>query len=140
VGKLTHLEKLNLRNNQLTSLPEEIGNCTNIKLLFLSWNKLKTLPPSVGKLTNLEILYLDNNQLTSLPKEIGNCTKLSGKGKHGYQRLNFFGSPPSTLKDPPPEICKQGFDAVKAYFEAYWRQRHQRYQRLFGSLLPGAPG
>jgi internalin A len=65
-----------LYGNQLTELPQSIGNLTNLTTLSLSDNQLTKLPESIGNLTNLEILYLDYNQLTELPESIGNLTNL----------------------------------------------------------------
>jgi Leucine-rich repeat (LRR) protein len=38
VGQLSNLENLNLSNNQLTGLPYELGNLGNLKLLNISGN------------------------------------------------------------------------------------------------------
>ena len=72
----TNLKWLYLYGNQLTELPQSIGNLTNLTTLSLSDNQLTKLPESIGNLTNLEILYLDYNQLTELPESIGNLTNL----------------------------------------------------------------
>jgi Leucine-rich repeat (LRR) protein len=45
-----------------------------------SWSILSgwtALPPEIGNLTNLTVLYLSGNQLTALPPEIGNLTNLT---------------------------------------------------------------
>ena len=62
---LTNLQTLSLYNNQLTTLPESIGNLTNLQTLSLSHNQLTTasLPKSIGNLTNLRRLNLYCNQL-----------------------------------------------------------------------------
>ena len=66
---------LNLYNQGLTgSIPSEIGNLTNLKKLYLSYNDLTgSIPPEIGNLTNLTSLHLESNQLTGIiPDEICN--------------------------------------------------------------------
>jgi len=46
-------------NNQLTTLPESIGNLTSLTTLYLEFNQLTTLPESIGNLTSLTYLDLD---------------------------------------------------------------------------------
>ena len=76
IGNLTQLKELNLENNQLTSLPKEIGNLTQLKGLYSCNNQLTSIPEEIGNLTQLKELHLYNNQITSIPKEIGNLTQL----------------------------------------------------------------
>jgi len=58
---------LNLSNNQLTSIPESIGNLSNLDVLALYNNQLTTLPESIVNLSSLRALSLHHNQLTTLP-------------------------------------------------------------------------
>jgi hypothetical protein len=67
---------LNLRINQLTTLPESIGNLSNLKSLWLSYNQLQTLPESIGDLSNLKSLWLSSNQLQTLPESMGDLSSL----------------------------------------------------------------
>ncbi|MBR8828619.1 MAG: leucine-rich repeat domain-containing protein [Gomphosphaeria aponina SAG 52.96 = DSM 107014] len=77
IGQLTHLSRLNVRDNKLTALPPEISQLTRLDRLYVSNNKLTALPPEIGQLTRLDRLYLSNNKLTELPPEIGNLTRLT---------------------------------------------------------------
>jgi hypothetical protein len=76
IGNLTNLQILYLYTNQLSSLPPEIGNLSNLQWLHLSNNQLNSLPPEIGNLSNLQGLYLSDTQLNSLPPEIGNLSNL----------------------------------------------------------------
>ena len=76
IGNLTNLAYLSLNHNQLTELPDSIGNLTSLKTLWLHNNQLTELPEWIGNLTTLEKLWLNYNQLTALPDSIGNLTNL----------------------------------------------------------------
>ena len=73
-------------DNQLTgTIPEELGNLTNLKSLYLSDNKLAgTIPEELGNLTNLEFLSLFDNQLTGMiPEELGSLINLKSLKPQG---------------------------------------------------------
>jgi Leucine-rich repeat (LRR) protein len=76
IGQLTNLRQLALIGNQLTALPPEIGQLTNLETLRLEAKQLTLLPPAIGQLTNLKRLAPAHNQLTALPPEIGQLTNL----------------------------------------------------------------
>ncbi|WP_235596601.1 leucine-rich repeat domain-containing protein, partial [Leptospira santarosai] len=76
IENLQNLKILGLGSNQLTTLPKEVGKLQNLEELDLGQNQLTTLPEEIGKLQNLQKLNLNQNQLTTLPKEIGNLQKL----------------------------------------------------------------
>ena len=73
-----------LGRNQLTELPPEIGNLTNLYRLELKGNQLAELPAEIGNLVNLAFLNLDDNQLTELPAEIWNLTNLVDWDRHAH--------------------------------------------------------
>jgi len=62
---------LDLRVNELTTLPESIGLLQDLKVLELAHNQLTTLPESIGLLQDLGRLGLAHNHLTTLPESIG---------------------------------------------------------------------
>lgn len=72
IGRLSHLEVLNLSSNfsDLTELPDTISDLTNLKELDLSNNQIHELPLSFGRLSSLTKLNLDQNPIVVPPKEI----------------------------------------------------------------------
>lgn len=76
IGVFNKLEYINLSINDITYIPSEIKNITNLKYLYLDNNKLTTLPSDFSALTKLDTLLLDNNLLTSVPTAILDVTSL----------------------------------------------------------------
>lgn len=66
-----------LTDNELTSLPQSIGDLKLLQKCMLSGNKLTFLPDSFGKCFNLELLRIAANKLTSFPTSILSLPKLS---------------------------------------------------------------
>jgi internalin A len=71
-----HSKKLSLLWMNLTELPIEIGDLTNLEILDLTCNQLNYLPNSIGKLKNLTSLHLWHNKLITLPDSIGDLESL----------------------------------------------------------------
>ena len=105
IFKLNSLEQLHIEVEDLTEIPKEIGNLTNlVALSIIGCHNLKELPKEIGNLTKLGcngdsryggILYIqDCHNLEELPKEIGNLSNLTG--------LEIGGCP--NLKELPKEI------------------------------------
>jgi len=74
---LTSLKRLYLHNNQLSSLPESIGNLISLRRLDLSTNKLTIIPDSIGNMISLRRLEIRGNKLNQLPDSIGNLKSLT---------------------------------------------------------------
>ncbi|MFX0069972.1 MAG: leucine-rich repeat domain-containing protein [Candidatus Hermodarchaeota archaeon] len=91
IGNLSSLNELFLYENQLTNLPDSLGNLKYLKELSLGRNKFTTLPESIGHLSSLQTLDLSYNQLTTLLESIGNLTSL--------QTLNLYGNQLTNLPD-----------------------------------------
>ena len=65
---LPALKFLDLSHNMLFAyLSEAIGQCQTLVELHIAGNQLTTLPESLGDLENLEVLDLKDNKLISLP-------------------------------------------------------------------------
>ena len=77
IGQLGRLTSLNLNFNNLTSIPAEIGRLNKLTSLDLRFNNLTSLPAEIGQLNRLTSLNLSYNNLTSLPAEIGQLNRLT---------------------------------------------------------------
>jgi Leucine-rich repeat (LRR) protein len=92
LSHITH--RLQLRGMGLTGLPSELFRMKNVKRLYLTNNKICSLPSEIAHSATLEDLWVrlskrwdrdlttgtlfqvDRNQLTSLPPELGLLTNL----------------------------------------------------------------
>ncbi|XP_042562941.1 leucine-rich repeat-containing protein 40 [Clupea harengus] len=76
IGELDQLQKLVLSHNKLKELPLELWGLTNLRSLHLQQNQLEGLPQEIAQLINLDEIDLSNNQLAEVPDGLGNLTKL----------------------------------------------------------------
>lgn len=58
------LSDLSLTSNNLASLPEELGDLSQLTVLRVDDNRLTSLPDSIGRLTQLEELQVRRQQST----------------------------------------------------------------------------
>jgi hypothetical protein len=101
------LEILDLSNNQLSSLPDDFDQLSQLRIVFLSQNCFTELPEVLGRCPKLEMigfkanqlthvseqalpshtrwLILTDNQLTHLPDSIGRLTQLKKLALAGNQ-------------------------------------------------------
>src|SRR5215475_2731784 len=56
---------VSLRYCALTSLPDSLGRLTHLQQLDVTGNELTALPESLGNLLNLEEMHVDMNQLAT---------------------------------------------------------------------------
>jgi Leucine-rich repeat (LRR) protein len=77
IGKLKRLECLSIVDNfSLTSLPKNIGDLDNLKILNINGGKLKSLPASITSLDSLVYLAITTNNLDDLPSNLRNLASL----------------------------------------------------------------
>ena len=117
---LKRLTKLYLTDNEITQLPTNIGALTSLTHLKLSRNQLSSLPDSIGDLYRLIMLNVCNNKLVTLPESVCNL-------EIDDDALLFDGNP---LQVPPAEICTQGGEAIKGFFNALNKSPGIKCRRL----------
>nr|XP_022340062.1 slit homolog 2 protein-like isoform X3 [Crassostrea virginica] len=95
IGRLTKLQRLDLSNNNLVTLPDQIfSNFTNLATLILSYNQLECMAPtSFSGLHKLRILSLHGNNISSIPygtfRDLTSLTHLALGGNELYCDCNL---------------------------------------------------
>ncbi|XP_006159559.2 leucine-rich repeat-containing protein 28 [Tupaia chinensis] len=74
--KLPNLVELYLHSNNMVVVPEAIGSLVKLQCLDLSDNALEIVCPEIGRLRALRHLRLANNHLQFLPPEVGDLKEL----------------------------------------------------------------
>lgn len=69
-SKCEKLESIYLDNNNISEIPEEFLQLSQIKDLSISNNRLSKIPSSIDKLSNLETLRVSYNDIQELPQDI----------------------------------------------------------------------
>ncbi|MFM7236141.1 MAG: protein kinase [Cyanobium sp.] len=87
------LRWLILTDNQITALPDSIGNCARLQKLMLAGNQLADLPEAMRSCVGLELLRLSANRFQVLPEWLLQLPRLTW--------LAFGGNPVSTSPSVP---------------------------------------
>ncbi|XP_077998440.1 leucine-rich repeat-containing protein 47-like [Glandiceps talaboti] len=77
LGNLSNLTSLILRGNKLTCLPSTLGNLQSLKTLDVSNNELLSLPDEFTQLKTLHTCDISINKLTELPSKMGEMDRLT---------------------------------------------------------------
>ncbi|NWZ13199.1 LRSM1 ligase, partial [Agelaius phoeniceus] len=104
IGQLTALQVLNLERNLLKSLPQSIGDLAQLQVLNVKGNQLRALPGSVSGLRSLRALDVSGNELQELPRGLAHARSL--------QTLTLDAS---AMTYPPPDICSAGTEAIQQF-------------------------
>jgi len=99
IGQLSELSSLFIEKHDLTELPDSFTMLANLKHLYISNNWLTSLPSEFGDLTNLETLDLGYNQLVSISESIGDLENI--------EYLFLFNNQLTSL---PESICNLNLD------------------------------
>lgn len=69
-------KNLELSNKDISIVPDEIENLTQVEAIDLSFNNIEILPPAIFKLKSLKTLILTRNLICEIPPEIALLQKL----------------------------------------------------------------
>lgn len=104
MGQLTALQVLNVERNQLTYLPRSIGNLAQLQTLNVKDNKLKELPDTLGELRSLRTLDISENGIKRLPQMLAHV-----------RTLETLSLDALAMVFPPPEVCSNGTAAIQQF-------------------------
>lgn len=76
IGNMTNLLKIEIGAHTLLEIPREIGKLVNLRTLSLIEGEILSIPKEVCDLPNLEFLNLDNNLISEIPADIGRLKNL----------------------------------------------------------------
>ncbi|MFJ3483373.1 leucine-rich repeat-containing protein kinase family protein [Pseudomonas sp. NPDC090202] len=88
------LRSLVLTDNQIESLPDELGQCQHLQKLMMAGNRLQSLPPSLANCRKLELVRIAANRLRQLPPWLLEMPALAW--------LAFAGNPLSDIHTEEP--------------------------------------
>ena len=94
IGAMTNLRKLSLYKNKLNALPSDFYELSKLESLDLYHNQLKYVAPEIQSFDSLQILYLAHNKLLSVPEEIGEMVQL----RELYLHHNQLSGVPESFK------------------------------------------
>jgi len=66
-----------LTDNQLTHLPESVGELAHLQKLMLAGNELQSLPTSIAKCLSLELIRISANRLSDFPYALLSLERLA---------------------------------------------------------------
>ncbi|XP_077331283.1 E3 ubiquitin-protein ligase LRSAM1 isoform X1 [Lithobates pipiens] len=104
IGQLTSLRVLNVERNALRTLPDSIGDLVQLQTLNVKANKLKVLPPTIGGLCCLRTLDIRENRLNELPPALANVRTLETMSLDAV-----------AMVFPPVSVCSEGTEAIQQF-------------------------
>ncbi|XP_075435287.1 E3 ubiquitin-protein ligase LRSAM1 isoform X1 [Ascaphus truei] len=124
---LATLKVLDLHDNQITTLPVDIGQLTSLRVLNVERNLLSSLPASTGDLIQLQTLNVKGNKLKQLPQTVKGlrCLRTLNVSENRLQELPATLAHVRTLETlsldasamvfPPASVCSEGTEAIQQY-------------------------
>ena len=136
ISNLTHLRRLDLRDNKLVSLPKSLAGLSQLRELILTRNRFVQLPRIINRFDQLVTLSVMNNRLAELPEWIGCFTKL----KYLHLSMNLLTEVPDSigsLKDVQ-HLCLYD-NQLKRIPDSIGEMTNLRHLRLFRNQLHALP-
>ncbi len=142
LSTFTKLLLLSAWDNQICDLAP-LSKLNNLLYLYIGDNYISNIGPLEDR-KQLKDLYLSSNRIKNLPSWITEFEMgIQWENKKPYANssdctgfITFYGNP---LESPPPEIVKQGKEAIRNYFK---QLEEQNSDYLFEAklLIVGEPG
>ncbi|XP_040387522.1 E3 ubiquitin-protein ligase LRSAM1 isoform X2 [Cygnus olor] len=104
IGQLTSLQVLNLERNLLKCLPQSIGDLAQLQILNVKGNKLKELPATVSGLRSLRTLDISENLLEELPRVLAHI-----------RTLEMLTLDASSMTYPSADVCSAGTESIQQF-------------------------
>ena len=134
-----------LTDNQLTKLPDSMGDLKQLQKCMLAGNQLTEIPKSIQHCTNLELLRLSANQLTHLPDELLSLPKLSWLAFSGNPFCQTITKPSNTsnTSNKIETVCMNDIDfhellgegASGLIHRAKWSTNYAQPKRAKGQIV-----
>ncbi|XP_031795862.1 leucine-rich repeat and death domain-containing protein 1 isoform X2 [Sarcophilus harrisii] len=129
LSNLTQLEILDISHNTIKELPKNIGELKNLVTFKANNNLIGLLPLSFESLNKLQHLNMSGNRLTTLPNSLNNLSSL--------REINFDENP---LVKPPAEICKgKVLNVIGHYLQKAEDRDEKILQKLFRIVSRNLP-
>lgn len=125
IGELTCITHLDVSNNQLTSIPETLVGCCMIGYLNLRNNLITEMREWISSLTCLEELNITGNDgITALPFSVGNM-----------EALRELKLSKATVSFPPTDVVSSGLRPMQGYLRRLNQARWERAVDLSGITM-----
>jgi len=139
--KLSHLQRLNLGQNEIEALPVNLTHLRSLEILQLFGNRLRSLPatlphslqelyaisnqiedlpPFTSRLKYLKLVDASDNKIKSIPPWIFQMGLDIHVGASSGSGIILNDNP---IESPPVEIIQRGKDAVREYFASLEGER-----------------